>query len=186
MTSSWLDWLEMVSIEWWWAYRFDSASQVRLGDRGRWYTDHGLLCQSWQGMDRYLGKVSSSVRFWYGVEWEIRTKPSQFHTRCTARVRGKDCSICRFIYPLSRKRWAEPNGIQPIRIQDACSGVCYVGGAYLSPGYWDAVPTGSNRTSWRKGWSYTDSSPWQRNELLRSVIFDSKCYFTRLSQLVVY
>jgi len=35
------------------------------------------------------------VRFVFGmeVEWEIRTKPSQFHTRFTVRVRGVICSI---------------------------------------------------------------------------------------------
>jgi len=44
----------MVSIGWWRAYRFDSTSQVRLGDRGRWYTDRGLLWQSWQWRGRYL------------------------------------------------------------------------------------------------------------------------------------
>jgi len=113
MTSSWLDWLgdgPMASIR---PLKFGWAT-VAVGTQTL----------------AFSSKVSSSVRFWYGVEWEIRTKPSQFHTRCTARVRGKDCLFCRFIYPLTRKRWAEPNGIQPIRIQDACSGVCYVGGAF--------------------------------------------------------
>jgi len=40
---------------------------------------------------------------------------------------------------------------QPIRIQDACSGVCYVGGTYPSPGCREVVPTGFVRFSWQ-GW----------------------------------
>ena len=138
-------------------------------------------------MDRYLGKVSCSVRFWYGVEWEIRTKPSQFHTRCTVGLRDKDCSICRFIYPLSRKRWAGPNSIQPIRIQDACSGVCYVGGAFPEPRLQRSSSNRFQPNLLAQGGGATRTlAQKRRNELLRSVIFDGKCCFRRLSQLAVY
>jgi len=163
-------------------------------------------------MDRYLGKVSCSVRFWYGVEWEIRTKLSRFHTRCTARVRGLDSQFdyldcnsstwfvlevssvwekawekgdrtseplfhtrctpqsavktvrfAAFIYPSCVAYWAEPSGFQPIRIQDDCSVVRYVGGAFL-----EARPRVScimrNGALWEcllrvSGWSYKVSSP---------------------------
>jgi len=98
------------------------------------------------------------------MEGEIRIKPSQFHTRCTVRVRGKDCSICSLYIPSQSEAVAEPNGIQPIRIQDACSGVCYVGGAFLEArlrvsgimrngALWECLLSVSGR-------SYKDFSPW--------------------------
>jgi len=65
----------------------------------------------WTWIGRYPGRISGSIRFWNGREWEIRIKPSQFHTRFTVRVRGEDCSICGLIYPFWRKRWAELSGI---------------------------------------------------------------------------
>jgi len=40
---------------------------------------------------------------------------------------------------------------QPIRIQDACSGVCYVGGTYPSPGCMKVIPAGLIRFSWHRG-----------------------------------
>jgi len=131
--------------------------------------------------------VFGSFLEWGGVG---DSKLSRFHTRCTVRVRGEDCSNCCLLYPCCVAWWAEPSGFQPIRVQDAGSVVCYVGGTFL-----EARPRVScimrNGALWEcllrvSGWSYKVSSPWQRNERLRSVIFDGKCYFRRLSQLAVY
>jgi len=100
------------------------------------------------------------------MEWSGRFEPNRLSSTRGARHESavKTVRFAAFIYPLSRKRWAEPNGIQPIRIQDACSGVRYIGGAFL-----EARPKVSgimrNGALWEcllsvSGRSYKDFSPW--------------------------
>jgi len=62
---------------------------------------------------------------------------------------------------------------QPIRIQDACSDVCYVGGTYPSPGCREAVPTGFVECSWHRWVELSGFQPVEekRTAVLRSVIF---------------
>jgi len=156
---------------------FDSVP-VAVGAQTLAFTDRDGM---W--LVRYPVRIST----WFVFGREIRTKTPQPTRRARCGSRDEDCSICRLIYPLCRKQWAELSGIltypDPGRLQRRLlrrrglseSGLYESGSSRFDPVF--LAQGGGAKRFLARG---------RETNLLSSVIFDGKCYFSELPQLVVY